>query len=64
LKAFITGIAGFAGSHLAKFLVTHTELNVSGLVHKRTENISHLKERLELHRGDLFDPSSIAKILS
>jgi GDP-4-dehydro-6-deoxy-D-mannose reductase len=64
LKAFITGIAGFAGSHLAKFLVTHTELDVSGLIHKRTENVSHLKEQLELHRGDLFDPLSIGKILS
>ena len=64
MKAFITGIAGFAGSHLAEFLLTHTELNVSGLVRRRTENISHLEDRLELYRGDLFDPLSIGGILS
>ena len=64
MKAFITGIAGFAGSHLAEFLLTHTELSVSGLVRRRTQNISHLKGRLELYRGDLFDPLSISGILS
>lgn len=64
MKAFITGIAGFAGSHLAKFLLTHTDLNVSGLIHRRTENISHLEDRLELRQGDLFDPLGIGGILS
>ena len=64
MRAFITGIAGFAGSHLCEYLLTNTQLNVSGLIHSRTENISHLKDQVKLYEGDLFDLNSIGDILS
>lgn len=64
MEAFITGIAGFAGSHLAEFLLAHTDLEVSGLLHKQKKNISHLENQLKLYQGDLFDSSSVAQILS
>ncbi len=64
MKAFITGIAGFAGSHLCEYLLTNTQLNVSGLIHSRVENISHLQDQIELYQGDLFDLNSIGDILS
>ena len=63
LKAFITGIAGFAGSHLAEFLLTQPNLEVAGLVHDRSDNVAHLRERAVLHRGDLLDPASILAVL-
>jgi GDP-4-dehydro-6-deoxy-D-mannose reductase len=64
LKAFITGIAGFAGSHLAEFLLAHSKLEISGLVHDRSNNVAHLRDRVALHRGDLIDPSSILAVLT
>jgi GDP-4-dehydro-6-deoxy-D-mannose reductase len=64
LKAFITGIAGFAGSHLAEFLLAHSKLEISGLVHDRSNNVAHLRDRVVLHRGDLLDPSSTLAVLT
>lgn len=64
LKAFITGIAGFAGSHLAEFLLAHTDLSVSGLIHKHTNNIAHLRDSLSLYQGNLLDGSNIRQILA
>ena len=64
MKALITGIAGFAGSHLAEYLLAHTGLEVSGIIHKRDENIAHLRDRLTLFRGDLRDADSVHGILA
>ncbi len=64
MKAFITGIAGFAGSHLAEFLLAHTDLAVAGLIHQQTDNIAHLRDSLSLYQGDLLDGSSIRQILA
>ncbi len=63
-KALITGIAGFAGSHLAEYLLAHTGLEVSGIIHKRDKNIAHLRDRLTLFRGDLRDADSVQDILA
>lgn len=64
MRALITGIAGFAGSHLAEYLLAHTELDVCGIIHKRNENLAHLRHRLTLFRGDLRDPDSVSTTLS
>jgi len=64
VRAFITGITGFAGSHLAEFLLAHTKLEVSGLVHDRTDNIAHLDGRLALFQGNLLDDAAVRKVLS
>ena len=42
--AFITGITGMVGSHLADYLVQNTDWDVYGLIRWRSslDNISHL----------------------
>ena len=53
MKALITGISGFVGSHLAEYLLEHTDWQVAGTVYGRLDNIVHLKERLELYPAEL-----------
>ncbi|MEY8392153.1 GDP-mannose 4,6-dehydratase [Lachnospiraceae bacterium 45-W7] len=70
-KAFITGITGMVGSHMADFLLEHTDWEIHGLIRWRSplDNISHLldrinkKERVFLHYGDLNDLASLQKVL-
>ncbi len=64
MKALITGIAGFAGSHLAEYLLAHTDLEVCGVIHRRDDNIAHLRDRLTLFRGDLRDYDFVSGILA
>lgn len=66
-RAFITGITGMVGSHLADFLLEHTDWEIYGLLRWRSplDNISQLlplvnkKERVHLIYGDLRDSDSI-----
>lgn len=53
LRALITGIGGFAGSHLAKHLLEHKELEVWGLdlVEGRA---AQLRPHITLHVGDVL----------
>lgn len=70
--AFITGITGMVGSHLADFLLAHTDWHLVGLLRWRSplDNIGHLLERanrqdrLSLVYGDLRDTLSIDKAIS
>ncbi len=64
MKALITGIAGFAGSHLAEFLLAHSELEMSGLVHDRSQTWSIYTARWSLHHGDLLDPHPFSQYLT
>jgi GDP-mannose 4,6-dehydratase len=67
MRALITGITGMVGSHLADYLLEHTDWEVHGLCRWRSplDNISHLvsrinsKDRVFLHYGDLRDEMSI-----
>jgi len=69
--ALITGITGMVGSHLADYLIEHTDWRIIGLVRWRSplENISHLVpnvnrgHRLQLEYGDLRDTLSIEKVI-
>lgn len=66
-RAFITGITGMVGSHLADYLLEHTDWEIYGLCRWRSplDNISHLlphinkKQRVHLVYGDLRDYLSI-----
>lgn len=66
-KALITGITGMVGSHLADFLLDHTNWDIYGLCRWRSplDNLSHLlprinvNDRLHLLYGDLRDYLSI-----
>jgi len=65
--AFITGITGMVGSHLADYLIANTDWQVVGLIRWRSplDNIRNLidhvnnKDRVRLVYGDLNDDASI-----
>jgi len=70
--AFITGITGMVGSHLADYLIENTDWKIVGLIRWRSplDNISHLIERtnsgdgIKLCYGDLSDSVSIDTAIS
>ena len=60
MRILLTGIAGFAGSHLADTLLNASPDNadgnvweVHGVVHRHDWRIQHMRQQLHLHRGDL-----------
>jgi GDP-4-dehydro-6-deoxy-D-mannose reductase len=53
VRVLLTGIAGFAGSFLAEYLVQQPEVELHGVVHRHDRRIQHLLPQLTLHRGDL-----------
>src|SRR4030043_596965 len=59
-KALITGIAGFAGSHLTEHLLTK-KIQITGFIHPKhsTDNIGFLKDRIKLVKCDILDKHSI-----
>lgn len=66
MRVLITGITGFAGSHLADYILdNHPDVEVFGLVRwrSRRENILHLQGRIELIEADLKDMASLRKAL-
>ncbi|MBI5229135.1 GDP-mannose 4,6-dehydratase [Candidatus Micrarchaeota archaeon] len=60
MKALITGITGFAGSHLAEYLLKK-DYEVYGTIRwrSRTENIEHIREKLKLIDADIKDAHSM-----
>jgi GDP-mannose 4,6-dehydratase len=66
-RAFVTGITGMVGSHLADYLLEHTDWEIFGLCRWRSplDNIAHLlprinaNDRVHLVYGDLRDYLSI-----
>lgn len=66
MRALITGITGFAGSHLAEYiLANHPDTEVYGIMRwrSRTENIQAIEERIELIECDLRDATSVKTLL-
>lgn len=62
-KVLITGISGFAGSHLAEFLLSKN-FEVAGIVRKKENpNISHIENKLKQFLADLQNKNQIKKIL-
>ncbi len=53
MRVLLTGIAGFAGSHLAEYLLRETDIELHGVIHRHERRIQHLRNQLTLHRGDL-----------
>lgn len=54
MRVLVTGIAGFAGSHLASYLVqSESQVELHGVIHRHERRIQHLQDKLHLHRGDL-----------
>ncbi len=63
MRALITGINGFAGSHLADFLLTLPDWQVVGGVFGDCDNIVHLEGRATFITGDLTDPRFAESLL-
>lgn len=63
LRALITGVAGFAGSHLAEFLLQETDWEVWGTVHHTDHNVTHLRDQLHLRRVDLRQPDAAIQLI-
>ena len=64
-RAFITGIAGFAGSHLAEQLLAQGfEVHGATLPAGGTRNIDHLQGQVRLFLGDLGDAGWLRDVLT
>ncbi len=62
MRALITGITGFAGSHLAEYLLAeHPGVEVFGTYRwrSRMDNIEHLRSKVKLLEADLRDYTSM-----
>lgn len=67
MKALITGIAGFVGSHLAEYILyNHPAVTVFGAVRTQSNiyNIEHIRKDISLFDCNLMDPLSVRKILT
>lgn len=65
MRALITGITGFAGSHLADHLLAEGGFEVYG-THRwrsRMENVAHLHGRIQLVECDLRDRTSVDQLV-
>jgi len=64
-KALITGIKGFAGSHLAELLLSKG-YQVCGIDYDldNTRNLEHIRDRLALHECDIRDAAKVSEIIS
>lgn len=64
-KVLITGITGFAGSHLMDYLLENTDYKIYGLkrVNSRLRNIHHALDKIELFDGDLLDETSMVSVI-
>lgn len=66
MRVLITGITGFAGSHLAELLLSeHPEVEIWGTYRwrSRMDNIDHLVDRVRLVEADLRDLASLHRML-
>jgi GDP-4-dehydro-6-deoxy-D-mannose reductase len=67
MRVLITGITGFAGSHLAEYiLANHRDAKVYGIIRwrSRMENVAHLRGQVELCEAELKDLASVQTCLA
>jgi GDP-4-dehydro-6-deoxy-D-mannose reductase len=66
LRVLITGVTGFAGSHLAEYVLSqHPKVEVYGTMRwrSRTENIRNVESSIQLLECDLRDQSSVKQLV-
>jgi len=63
LRALVTGITGFAGSHLADYLLAYTQLEIFGVDQRAFPASTPRSDRLHLYQGDLCDPDFVLSSL-
>ena len=59
-KALITGVAGFAGSHLSQYLISKN-IEVTGFFHPKhtTQNVDHLRGKINLIACDVLQKKDV-----
>ena len=59
-RVLVTGVTGFAGSHLVDYMLTRNDCEIFGIQRWRSplENVEHFKDRITLVECDLRDASS------
>lgn len=64
-KVLITGITGFAGSHLMDYILENTDYEVYGIkrMNANLRNICHALNKIKLYDADLLDESSLVSVL-
>jgi GDP-4-dehydro-6-deoxy-D-mannose reductase len=65
MKVLITGVTGFAGSHLADYCLERGGVDLYGMIRwrSRTENIEHLDGKIKLVECDLRDATSTRDVI-
>lgn len=65
MRHLITGITGFAGSHLAEFLLAQgCEVHGTMRWRSRMENITHLAGKVTLHQCDIRDATAMHELIA
>ena len=67
MRVLITGITGFAGSHLADYILEfHPDVEIFGIVRwrSRMDNILHIQNKINLIEADLKEMISLKKCLA
>ncbi|HEX7077729.1 MAG TPA: GDP-mannose 4,6-dehydratase [Candidatus Eisenbacteria bacterium] len=66
MKVLITGLTGFAGSHLADYMLTRPGVEITGMIRwrSRTENIEHFRDKVRLLECDLRDAFSVRDVIA
>jgi GDP-4-dehydro-6-deoxy-D-mannose reductase len=65
IKAYITGICGFAGSWLAEELLAHGyRVRGAALPGESDDNLAHISRRITVDRFDITDPDACKSILT
>jgi UDP-glucose 4-epimerase len=66
MRVFITGGAGFIGSHLCDALLAqgHQVSILDNMSTGSAANIAHIKEKIEIHQGDIRDGALVEKLMA
>ena len=66
MQVFITGGAGFIGSHLCDALLAqgHQVSILDNMSTGSATNIAHIKDQIEIHQGDIRDAALVEKLMA
>jgi UDP-glucose 4-epimerase len=66
MRVFITGGAGFIGSHLCDALLAqgHQVTILDNMSTGSGANISHIKDQIEIHQGDIRNVALVEKLMA
>ena len=65
MRVLITGITGFAGSHLVDYLLNLKDVEIHGIKRwrSRTENVDHVADKISMYECDMRDAHSVTNVM-